>query len=310
MDVINIPHEQKSSIVSGPEECTARNETADVRRTANKNLCSQGVLLQIVEMSANSLTSNYSTIVWAHNVSTPFLVCSIIDTTFFATRSVLLFPLTVLILYLAYQRWRQQGSWTAVSHCDLFTYHLADMELFDILGTVSLLCGLLTGFKDIVRVSRYLYSIPITGEFFFHNLTCVERYLAVVHPHTYIGLRSARGVRIRNTIIGCVWLLSFAWMLKISLHYPLYPIVPSLVIFTLSLVIISFCGLSVLCVLSRPGPGQKVQDKEGVDQSKRRAFYTIMAITGVLFLWFSGIMVGIAVRTSVQLKGGETVIFC
>ncbi|KAJ4945014.1 hypothetical protein JOQ06_013553 [Pogonophryne albipinna] len=86
--------------------------------------------------------------------------------------------------------------------------------------------------------------IPSYGESLFHVLTCLERYLAVVRPIIYLRLRNVQGVRIRNISIG----------------------------------------LSVLCVLIRPGPG----DGERVDQSKQSAFYTVTAITAALWLWLLG----------------------
>ncbi|KAJ4926971.1 hypothetical protein JOQ06_014712 [Pogonophryne albipinna] len=82
--------------------------------------------------------------------------------------------------------------------------------------------------------------IPSYGESLFHVLTCLERYLAVVRPIIYLRLRNVQGVRIRNISIG----------------------------------------LSVLCVLIRPGPG----NGERVDQSKQSAFYTVTAITAALWL--------------------------
>ncbi|CAJ1048246.1 hypothetical protein GBF38_004963 [Xyrichtys novacula] len=130
----------------------------------------------------------------------------------------LITPLTFIILYMAYQRWKQQGSWTAESHCDVFTYHLAVMELFTILGTAATLLGYFSRFKIMVLVGMNFDAVPYSGETLFHDLTCVERYLAVVHPLTYRGLKTARGVRIRNVMIGCVWLLSFGWMLVRSLR--------------------------------------------------------------------------------------------
>lgn len=55
----------------------------------------------------------------------------------------------------------------------------------------------------------------------------------------------------------------------------------------LSLVVVSFCNLFVLGALSRPGPGEQGGDRERADQSKQRAFYTILAILGTLVLRFA-----------------------
>ncbi|KAK2899526.1 hypothetical protein Q8A73_012655 [Channa argus] len=108
------------------------------------------------------------------------------------TNIFLLLPLSLHVLFLGLQRWWHQRSFATTSHSDILTYHSAAMELICVLGT----------------------SI--------HILTCVERYLAIVHPVIYVGLRQSRGVRIRNVSIG----------------------------------------LSVLCVLIRPGPGNMGVNRE------------------------------------------------
>ncbi|KAK2863416.1 hypothetical protein Q5P01_002949 [Channa striata] len=79
-------------------------------------------------------------------------------------------------------------------------------------------------------VGLNVFFIIFLGQIMFHVLTCVERYLAVVHPITYRGLK-------------------------------------------------------------RSGPGEVGKDRERVDQSKQRAFYTIMSIMGVLWLLFVGVLV-------------------
>lgn len=63
----------------------------------------------------------------------------------------------------------------------------------------------------------------------------------------------------------------------------------------LSIIISSFCSLSVIFVLIRPGPGKHGGNRERVVQSKKMA-YTIVAILGVLVLRFaSGLVRGISV---------------
>ncbi|CAJ1048243.1 uncharacterized protein LOC119481999 [Xyrichtys novacula] len=209
----------------------------------------------------------------------------------------LITPLSFIILYLAYQRWKQQGSWTAESHCDVFTYHLAVMELFTILGTTATLLGYFSRFKIMVQVGMNFDAVPYSGETLFHDLTCVERYLAVVHPLTYRGLKTARGVRIRNVIIGCVWLLSFGWMVNVGVLNDRTTLILILCMMVSSLVVISFCSLSVLCALIRSKPGDEGRGKERVDKSKQKAFFTITVILGVLWLGILGFIVALFINT-------------
>ncbi|XP_078020892.1 uncharacterized protein LOC144459933 [Epinephelus lanceolatus] len=204
--------------------------------------------------------------------------------THYITRILLLLPLCILVLYLGLQRWQQQRSTSTAAmmiHSDSFTYHMVTMELVDLLGSIFNLCGVFLYRSDILLWGEYFWSFTWYGELCFHILTCVERYLAVVHPVTYLSLRGESGIRIRNISIGCVWLFCVGVTICITLKYFLHVAFCFLI---LSLIIVSFCSLSVLCVLIRPGPGEQGGDRERVDQLKRRAFYTILAILGVLLL--------------------------
>ncbi|KAI9524359.1 hypothetical protein NQZ68_018096 [Dissostichus eleginoides] len=157
---------------------------------------------------------------------------SLIFTSFHIASNLLILPICIFALYLGFQRWRQQSSTSSTtSHSDIFTFHMVLMELVDYIGST-------------LRIYAWY------GRAYFHVLTCVERYLAVVHPVTYLSLKGQRGVRIRNICIG----------------------------------------MSVLCVLIRPRPGEQGGDRTIVDQSKRRAFYTIVAILGVLLFRSCGNM--------------------
>ena len=211
-----------------------------------------------------------------------------IFTTFCVILVLLLLPLCIFVLYLGLQRWREQRSTSAAtmtSHSDSFTYHMVIMELAGVLGLILICCDIDGTRVDILIGANYLCGFVWKGEIFFHVLTCAERYLAVVHPIIYLSLKGERGVRIRNISIGCVWLLCFVatslmFVEEISLHV-------SFIILIFTLIIVSYFSLSVLCVLIRPGPGEQGGDRQRVDQSKHRAFYTILAILGALMLRFS-----------------------
>ncbi|TKS93377.1 hypothetical protein D9C73_026635 [Collichthys lucidus] len=112
----------------------------------------------------------------------------------FSVTNVFLLPLYILVLYMGYQRRRQQRSGSAAgmtSHSDIFTYNMIGLELIGVLGCCFYCCGALTNVKAIVLVGMDIFSITSPGQTLFHLLTCVERYLAVVHPIIYLGLRQA-----------------------------------------------------------------------------------------------------------------------
>lgn len=215
-----------------------------------------------------------------------------------AARTAVLLPLSLLILCLGYWRWRQPRSSTKTCHADIFTYHGVVMELFLVFGAMFTYYGDSAHLQLMTTGGILLTCVTYSGQGIFHLLTCVEHYVAVIHPVTYMGLNKVHGVKIRNVSIGCTWLMSFVWMWINSLFYPKLPTIPFLCILVILLAVMSFCSLSVLRVLSRTGPGDAVQDKEQINQSKERAFLTISAITGVLWFWFTGLLLFVALDGS------------
>lgn len=215
-------------------------------------------------------------------------------------KTLLLLPLCSFILFQGCERWRRQRSFKTVSHSDLFAYHLAAMEMFGSLGFICSLCGKYINSLEVLVAGVSSSSISFYGEMFFHVLTCVERYLAVVHPVIYRGLRNTRGVQIRNITIGCVWLLCFGLIrvhTDLTSNYFLFCILCFLVF---AITVVSFCSLSVLHVLIRPAPGEGSGEK--VDPLKRKAFVTIAVISSVLWLWLIGLFIAIALSNSPLLS--------
>lgn len=208
-------------------------------------------------------------------------------TAFNVTNMLLHLPLCIIIFYHGFQRCRQERSSTAgvMSLSDNLTYHMVTVQLINVFGSILCCCGIYRHDIPMLILWYYLLSFTWYGETYFHVLTCVEPYMAVVYPITYLSLRKERWVRIRNIITGCVWLLSFGWAaLNIK---ETVPIIVDLSFLISAVGIISFCSLSVLYVLIHPGPGKQGRCRMRVDQSKQRAFYTIMAVLGMLLLRFT-----------------------
>lgn len=237
----------------------------------------------------------------------PQLHCSdnetanIISSVYSATRMSLVIPLSTFVIYLGHRRWRQRRSFATTSHSDIFTYHMIVVELIYLLGAVLYFCGVGVGSSVLIAVGAYVYSLVYPGQVFFQVLTCVERYLAVAQPVTYLWLRQSGGVRIRNISIGCSWLFCFSWLGVTASYMPQMPYIPFFCFTTLSLAVVSYCSLCVLRVLIRPGPGDVGGNRVQVAQSKKRAFYTIAAVTGTLWLWFIGFLIGLALDRSMLL---------
>ncbi|KAM3590253.1 uncharacterized protein V6R79_006557 [Siganus canaliculatus] len=220
-------------------------------------------------------------------------------TAFAIVNILLLFPLYVFVIYLGFQRWRRQRS--RMSHSDVFAYHMVATELLSVTGSTLCVCAVYTDAHLLLEVALVLMFINFNGQVSFHILTCVERYLAVVHPVAYRNSMTAKVVRVRNVTIGCLWLLLFLGTGFLFVDTTSFVIIFLLSIGT-ALTVISFCSVSVLRVLISPGPGDGGAAGSKVDQTKLKPFYTIMAIMGVLLVRFGGCAVSMVLFRSLPLE--------
>lgn len=219
---------------------------------------------------------------------------------------VLVLPPALFVLYLGIQRWRQQRSVSTAatsSHSDIFTYNMAVVELIAVVSYVLNYISSERSLSVMSYVSGFIGFHVWSGQMLFPILTCVEHYLAVVQPITYLVLRQAGGARIRNITIGCVWLMSFgvAGLLLVLIHYKV--LLPACFMLVISLVVMSFLSLSVYRVLIRRRPGDGGGDRIQVDKSKQRAVKTIITIMGVLWLkfgWNAAVVVVVSYSSAIM----------
>lgn len=258
-------------------------------------------------MPANCSISNVSCPLSALSIHDSELLYQCLNTSagfifaaFTIANLVLLFPLCIFILYLGFKQRKQKGSGSPMSHSDVFTFHMAFIELLCVLGSTLCYVGACAHLIVIISVGLCFFAFNLNARMLFHTLTCMERYLAVVYPTTYLSLRTTKGIRIRKVIVSCVWFLSSFWTAGMfpSSRFNSFA-VSYLCFLSFAVVAISLCSLHVLRVLVRQGPGDKSGGRRQLDPSKLKAFYTIMIILGVLLLLFIGNIVSVSVSNSV-----------
>lgn len=215
---------------------------------------------------------------------------TIVFTAFTLTFFLLSFPLCLCVLKLIFQRWWQQrsSSTTAVmSSADVFTLHIAAVTQIGVFGCLVVSCGLHGSNYFVIMGGLWCWLFSWYGETLFHVLTCLERYLAVVHPIMYLKLRSERGIFIRNISIVCVWLLCLVrtFMKTSERINAILEVIGHII----SLTIAIYCTVNVFYILFRPTPGK--QGRAGIDWTKQRALIIVMAIEGTLFLRFTSMLV-------------------
>lgn len=204
-----------------------------------------------------------------------------------------LLPLYTCVFVQFYQRWRSRGSTLTLvtpSHTDVVTYHMTVLEVLGLQGSVLYGTGTLMADWDLVAWGALVLYVSSDGQTLLHLLTCVERYMAIVHPVTYVSLRQGGGVRLRNAFIGCVWLLCLVFVPLMFLSWTSY-IVANFLLLTFTLGVVVSCSVLVVRVLLHPRPGNVGGNKESLDQPKRRALCAILLILGALAVrFFSSMM--------------------
>ncbi|XP_043953565.1 uncharacterized protein LOC122820306 isoform X1 [Gambusia affinis] len=140
---------------------------------------------------------------------------SLIYFSFLITNICILLPVCTFVLHCGHQRRQLKllfSSSAALSHSDCFTFHLVAMEIIGLFGCGACAAGIHELDSNLLMVGNFSFALAWFGETFFHVLTCLELYLAAVHPVSYRNRRNESGVRIRNVSVGCVWLFCLVGM--------------------------------------------------------------------------------------------------
>ena len=109
----------------------------------------------------------------------------------------------------------------------------------------------------------------------FQGCICVERYLAVVHPVTFLRYKL-----LRYKIICCsvVWFITLGFCITyVFCIKKLFNVLLGFYIVSFSLML--FCCVSVLWALKQPVPGEGRRQRTEGNDAKRRAFNIIMITT-------------------------------
>ncbi|XP_051537033.1 hydroxycarboxylic acid receptor 3-like [Myxocyprinus asiaticus] len=135
-------------------------------------------------------------------------------------------------------------------------------------------------FPNLPMATMFLYGLAITGRPLFQCLICVERYLAVVHPVTFLKYKPLRYRVICSTAawIICIGpcLLNMLILASKNIYAQTWFLLMQFLPF---LSIQLFFLLAVLRVLKQSGPGERGREREEENHMKRRAFCLILITT-------------------------------
>ncbi|XP_056114248.1 uracil nucleotide/cysteinyl leukotriene receptor-like [Rhinichthys klamathensis goyatoka] len=170
---------------------------------------------------------------------------------------------------------------------EFFNLNLSVCGIFVSVNALLILASKWFPFQSLTALTQFFFGLTVTGHPLFQCLMCVERYLAVVHPVTFLKFKP-----LRYRVICCTvaWIFIFGTCLFcmfsfISFTIHMYIWFYSLQ-FLLFLSIQLFCLVAVLRALKQSGPGERRGEREEENQMKRRAFYIIRVITASLVITY------------------------
>ncbi|XP_026094151.1 G-protein coupled receptor 4-like [Carassius auratus] len=125
--------------------------------------------------------------------------------------------------------------------------------------------------------SNFFLGLGITGRSLFLCLMCLERYLAVVHPVTFLKYKPLRYRVICSTVVciltlgSCLFSMFILMALNNTAHTWFFT-VQIFLFFSIQL----FCLVAVLRALKQSGPGDRAREREEENNMKRKAFHLIL----------------------------------
>ncbi|XP_067231457.1 chemokine XC receptor 1-like [Chanodichthys erythropterus] len=141
------------------------------------------------------------------------------------------------------------------------------------------------GFSHLTTLTEFLIGISITGRPLFQCLMCVERYLAVVHPVTFLKYKPLRYRVICCTVAWVITLGSCVYcVFTVGLFYMYiwFYLIQSLLFLSIQL----FCLVAVLRALKQSRPGERCREREEENLMKRRAFLLIVITTVSVIIFY------------------------
>lgn len=167
---------------------------------------------------------------------------------------------------------------------------LLNHTIMELLSCVECAIEILNQFifmnEDLLLMTGFLFGLSWTGRSLIQTCICIEQYIAVLHPVTFLKYK---GIKYRIASAGAAWLMAFGYGVY-EIYFLTFTNFIINSVFIVAVAVILFCCLSVLHALKRPGPGDThVTSQTGSDfrnQQKKNAFNIIFSVLLINLLTF------------------------
>ncbi|XP_035262713.1 P2Y purinoceptor 1-like [Anguilla anguilla] len=178
------------------------------------------------------------------------------------------FPANIMVM------WQVATKKSDSSTSDIFIFNLAIVDAYFCLMTpIELLNRLLLNDKLTWYFQRFAYGIKDTTPLFL-TCICLDRYIAVVHPIVFTGIRDNK---IRVALSMLVWGLMLAYALNKSIAGVNSAVNVFTGLILASFTIMVFCNLSIIWILRK-----SVMGKEKMHPMKKKAFRTVVITLAII----------------------------
>lgn len=167
---------------------------------------------------------------------------------------------------------------------EFFNLNLTVCEIIFCLTNLVLIFGI--KLQEIIYFAYFSVTLPSVGRPLINCMICIERYLAVLHPVSFLKFKPLRYRLPCSAVIwvmvlgfGCLFLL---FTINMSTFISIY-----LSVFSVLLSIKLFCCLVTVRALKHPGPGTKGKDRKDANHIKKKAIVVILIIILSMLVQYS-----------------------
>ncbi|KAA0713480.1 hypothetical protein E1301_Tti022995 [Triplophysa tibetana] len=127
--------------------------------------------------------------------------------------------------------------------------------------------------KSVWHFQRFAYGVKDMTPLFL-TCICLDRYIAVVHPIVFTGIRDSR-IRINVRMMMWVLILSYGLTKSVSKAMILYDLFSGVILLAFFLMV--FCNLSIIWILRK-----SVAGKETMNPVKKKAFKMMIIVLAII----------------------------